>query len=109
MGLGLLANKTVMMKNKTSLYFILAVMFMSCSSIESDAERMAELQCESIRITMDNTLGAMEGGNMDTKSIEANGEKIQKFTEKMMEKYDSYEEMQKFQALVMEKSMKICK
>lgn len=107
--LGLLTNDTDMMKYKTTLYTILAVMLVSCSSMESDAERMAELQCESMRMVMDNTLGAIENGDIDTKSIEEHGEKVQKFAEKMMEKYQSSEEMQKFQALVVKKSMEICR
>lgn len=81
---------------------------MSCSSMDSDAEKMAELQCESIKITMGGALDAIEDGEMDMESIKDHGEKVQKFVERMNKKYGSFEEKQKFQTLVMEKSLNNC-
>lgn len=76
--------------------------------MDSDAEKMAELQCESIKITMGGALDVMEDGKMDMESIKDHGEKVQKFAERMNKKYEGFEEKQKFQALVMEKSLNNC-
>lgn len=80
----------------------------SCSSINRDAEKMAELQCESIKMTVGGAMNAMGSGKTNVESIKNHGEKVQKFAKKMKRKYEDPEEMQKFQALVMEKSLNNC-
>ena len=76
--------------------------------MEQDAEEMAKLQCEGMQIAMGGALDAMGGGSADMKAITAHSEKVEKFTAKMLNKYESFEDKQKFHALVMEKSMETC-
>ncbi|PWL38115.1 hypothetical protein DKG77_07425 [Flagellimonas aquimarina] len=93
--------------NKIKLLIVFITM-VSCSSMEGDAEKMADLQCESIKMAMGGAMNAMGSGKADVESMKKHGEKVQKFAEKMKKKYESYEERQQFQALVMEKSLNNC-
>ena len=88
--------------------FLLFSSLMACTTMEQDAAKMAQLQCEAIEITMGGALDAMDGAGTDMKVVEEHAKKVQRFTEKMLKNYERFEDRQKFQALVMEKSMENC-
>lgn len=80
----------------------------SCgSSIEEDASKMAELQCEQIKITMGGAVEAI-GGKTDLSEIQDHQKKIERFVQKMHDKYSDFEEKQKFAAMVQEELFEIC-
>ena len=84
------------------------LMIWACSSsMEADALKMAELQCEAIQLTMGGAMDALNG-KMDMDKIQAHQKKVQKFQLRMTKKYDTPEEKMEFHSKVMEASLKIC-
>lgn len=90
------------------LLLFIALCFQSCgSSIESDAEKMVQLQCDQMKITMGGVTGALSG-EMDLSKIQEHQKKVQQFSLKMMNKYDNPAEQQKFAGLVSDRLLNSC-
>ncbi len=88
--------------------FVLMLFLTNCtSSMEADAAKMAELQCKQMKMTVGGALDAL-AGKTNVSEIQEHQKEIERFSFKMMEKYDAFEKRQKFANLVREKLLSIC-
>ena len=89
------------------LYSMVLVVGSCNTSMEEDAARMAELQCKQMKATMGGAIDAI-GGDLNSSGIKEHQNKLEKFSQKMMAKYDDLEERQKFAEITRERLSSIC-